>query len=347
MARNFPYESLPSGWFQVAWSDELGPGAVLPLSYFGTDLALYRGESGAPVVFDAFCPHLGAHFAYGGTVSGDDLVCPFHGWRFDCSGANVEIPYCDKPNRAQSVGTWPVREVNGWILVWHHARGEAPSWEPPELPECSDAAYWSGPAVRQLNARVRVHPQMVVENLVDAPHQQYVHRGSEPADIYDYRDEGPFFRVYNRMVLGAGKGKTWLTDGVLRAELHTESWGLGIAVARFVDQDDSVHIQTITPIDDEYADLRATVYLRADGADLVDGRPSEAAQARFRFEMRQLERDVVIWEHMRYQPHGPFAGMEVRPYNAFRRWATQFYPDAAEKEPRKVALREAGAGSGA
>jgi hypothetical protein len=37
--------------------------------------------------------------------------------------------------------------------------------------------------------------------------------------------------------------------------------------------------------------------------------------------------------------------MEVRPYNAFRRWATQFYPDAAEKEPRKVALREAGTGA--
>src|SRR5207302_1755262 len=116
---------------------------------------------------------------------------PFHGRRFDCSGANVEIPYCDRPNRAQSVRTWPVREVNGWILVWHHARGEAPGWEPPELPECSDSAYWSGPAVRQLNPRVRVHPQMVVENLVDAPHQQYVHRGSEPADIYDYRGEGP------------------------------------------------------------------------------------------------------------------------------------------------------------
>ena len=339
MARNFPYESLPTGWFQVAWSDELGTGEVKPLAYFGEELAIYRGESGEIFCFDAFCPHLGAHFAYGGTVTGDDLVCPFHGWRFDCTGANVEIPYCERPNRAQTVRTWPVREVNGWILVWHCATGAAPSWEPPSLPETVDSEYWSGPAVRQLNTRVRVHPQMVTENLVDGPHQQFVHRGSEPADIYDYADEGPFFRVYNTMVLGVGKGKNWLTDGVIRGELHTEAWGVGIATARFVDQDDALHVQTITPIDDEYSDLRATVWLKR--TDMVDGEPTEEARARFRFEIKQLERDIVIWEHMRYQPHGPFAGMEVRPYNAFRRWATQFYPDAAEKEPNKVRLRQA------
>lgn len=342
MARNFPYECLPTGWFQVAWSDELGPGDVRPLRYFNSDLVLYRGKSGQPVIFDAYCPHLGAHLAYGGRVCDDDIVCPFHGWRFDATGANVEIPYWDKPNRAQRLRSWPVRERNGWILVWHHARGETPSWEPPEIPEASDAGYWSGPPVRQLNARVRVHPQMVVENLVDAPHQQYVHKGSEPADIYDYEGDGAFFRVYNRLVLGAGKGKTWLTEEVKRAELHTESWGVGIAVARFVEQDDAVHVQTVTPVDDEYSDLRATVSLKRERIRLSDdGTPDEETLARFRFEMRQLDRDILIWEHMRYQPHGPFAGMEVRPYNAFRRWATQFYPDATDKEPRKGALREA------
>src|SRR5437667_6703957 len=50
MPRNFPYESLPTGWFQVAWSDELEIGEAKPLAYFGTELVLYRGESGAPVV---------------------------------------------------------------------------------------------------------------------------------------------------------------------------------------------------------------------------------------------------------------------------------------------------------
>ncbi|HET9772771.1 MAG TPA: aromatic ring-hydroxylating dioxygenase subunit alpha [Acidimicrobiia bacterium] len=342
MARNFPYESLPTGWFQVAWGDDLAVGETTPLTYFGRELVLYRGESGRPVVFDAFCPHLGAHLAYGGKVCADDIVCPFHGWRFDAEGANVEIPYWDKPNRAQRLNPWAVREVNGWILVWHDAEGRPPSWEPPALPEAADPAYWSGAAVRRFNARVRVHPQMVVENLVDAPHQQYVHKGAEPADIYDYRDEGPFFRVYNRVLLGVGKGKNWLTDGVKTAEMHTESWGVGIAVARFVDQDDSVHVQTVTPIDDEWADLRATVWLRRDTIEVADdGTPDEATLKRFDFEMRQLDRDIVIWEHMTYVPHGPFAGMEVRPYNAFRRWATQFYPDAADKEPRKVSLREA------
>jgi phenylpropionate dioxygenase-like ring-hydroxylating dioxygenase large terminal subunit len=340
VAGDFPYETFPSGWFQVAWSDELAPGDVRPLRYFDRDLVLYRGESGEARVFDGICPHLGAHLGWGGVVAGDDIVCPFHGWRFDCEGVNCEIPYAERANRSQRIRRWEVREVNGWILVWHHAEGRAPTWEPPMVPEAYDDGFHMSPLVRRLNERVRVHPQMIFENLVDAAHQQFVHKGSEPADIYHFEEEGPFFRVFNRLVLGVGKSKTWLTDGVMRGELHTQSWGLGIGVARFAEQDDSLHIQTATPIDHEYCDLRATIILKLTDVD-DDGRPTEEALARFRFEMKQLDRDIHIWEHMRYQARAPLAGIEVKPYNAFRRWATQFYPDAAEKEGHKVALRAA------
>ena len=278
-------------------------------------------------MFDAFCPHLGAHLGYGGTVHGDCIVCPFHGWRFDGDGSNVEIPHSDRVNRAQRLRSWEVRERNGWILAWHDATGAPPSWEPAELPEMQGGEYWAGAEARALHERVRVHPQMITENLVDAGHQEYVHRGSAPTDIYDYGPDGAIFRVKQRIALGVGKGETWLTpDGIYDAEMHTEAWGMGIAVARFVGQDEAVHVQTVTPIDDEHADLRATVLLRRDG--LVDGRPSEEALRRFKFEIRQLERDIVIWEHMRYEPRAPFAAYEARPYGAFRSWATQFYPEA-------------------
>jgi len=327
MARNFPYPSHPTGWFQVAWADELVAGDVVPLSYFGGEQVLYRDDDGAFHAFDAFCPHLGAHLGYGGKVDGSCIVCPFHGWKFEEAGRNVEIPYADRVNRAKGLRPWPVREVNGWVLVWHDAAGGEPTWEPDELPEWSSGDYWAGTEARALHTRIRVHPQMIIENLVDAAHQQFVHKGSAPTDIFDYGPEGAIFRVKNRMALGVGKDKTWLTpDGVYDAELHTEAWGLGIAVARFVGQDDAVHIQTVTPIDDEWADLRATVLIKT--SDLVDGRPSEEAATRFKFEIRQLERDIVIWEHMRYEPRAPFAGFEVKPFNAFRRWADQFYAEA-------------------
>ena len=50
MARRFPFP-LPNGWFQVAYSDDLAAGAVVPLHYFESELVLFRTESGAVQVF--------------------------------------------------------------------------------------------------------------------------------------------------------------------------------------------------------------------------------------------------------------------------------------------------------
>ena len=339
MTIGFPHASYPTGWFQVAWADEVPEDRAMPLRYFGQDLVLYRTEDGHPVVLDAHCPHLGAHLGWGGTVEGDCLRCPFHGWLFDESGNNVEIPYAKRPNRSQRISAWGVREINGWILVWHDADGRPPQWDPRTLPEQGSASYRSSPALRQVNRGVRLVPQMIAENLVDGAHQQWVHKGSQPADIYKFEEDGPFFRVFNRMVMGAGKGATWLTpDGQYTAELHTECWGVGIAVARFVDQDDAVHIQAATPVDHDHADLWGSVITRAEDIG-DDGTPTEMAVTRFQFEMKQLARDIVIWEHMEYVTRAPFAGPEARPYGAFRRWATQFYPDAASAPSRRPRAR--------
>jgi 3-ketosteroid 9alpha-monooxygenase subunit A len=81
MREGWPYTRHPSGWFQVAWSAEIGVGDVRPLRYFDTDLVAFRGTSGRLTVLDAHCPHMGADLGYGGRVEGDDIVCPFHAWR--------------------------------------------------------------------------------------------------------------------------------------------------------------------------------------------------------------------------------------------------------------------------
>ena len=74
----FPLPRYPTGWFQVAWSDELEPGGVLPPQYFGKDLVLFRAASGAASVLNAHCPHMGAHLGHGGAVEGEGVACPFH-----------------------------------------------------------------------------------------------------------------------------------------------------------------------------------------------------------------------------------------------------------------------------
>ena len=94
-----PLSMKPTGWFQVAWSDEIGVGDVHKMKYFDQEMVAWRAESGQLTVMNAYCEHLGAHLGYGGKVVGEVLQCPFHGWQWSQEGRNVCIPYQDRPNR--------------------------------------------------------------------------------------------------------------------------------------------------------------------------------------------------------------------------------------------------------
>ena len=136
MSERFPF-SIPNGWFQIAYSDELEPGGVLPLHYFGQDLVLFRAEGGEVALLDAFCPHLGAHLGHGGVVDGDRIRCPFHAWEFDTRGACRNVPYARKVPPKAKVAPWNCAERNQIIWAWHHVEGVAPTWEIPDVPEVS------------------------------------------------------------------------------------------------------------------------------------------------------------------------------------------------------------------
>src|SRR5688572_29591868 len=172
----FPMPRYPNGWFQVAYADDLKPGAALPLRYFGRDLVLFRTEGGDAKLLDAHCPHLGAHLGHGGKVKGDCIECPFHAWKFDGTGACREIPYGKKiPPRAQ-IGTWELRELNGMLMTWFHPDGAAPAWEVPALAETGHADWTP---YEKRSWKVRTHNQEMAENAVDNAHFLYLHGTQE------------------------------------------------------------------------------------------------------------------------------------------------------------------------
>jgi phenylpropionate dioxygenase-like ring-hydroxylating dioxygenase large terminal subunit len=177
-----PFATYPRGWFQVAYSREVDTGDVVGLHYFGRRLICYRGDSGTPYVLDAYCPHLGADIAVGGTVAEDCIVCPFHGWRFDGSGSNIEIPYAKTVNRTARLRAWPTVERAGAIFVWYSADATEPEWELPKIPESDDAAF-TFHAPESARWRFRSHPQEVFENTVDIAHFATVHGVSGFGDL--------------------------------------------------------------------------------------------------------------------------------------------------------------------
>lgn len=119
----------PDAWYAVCFSEELSPGAVLPVTVCGHNLVVFRPQPTAtdrhprPAVLDAYCSHLGAHLALGGgSVVGDCVKCPFHGWCFGTDGKLKSVPTSDTPPSNADIFAWPCEERNGIVSVWMNSR---------------------------------------------------------------------------------------------------------------------------------------------------------------------------------------------------------------------------------
>ena len=152
----YPFPPYPTGWFQVAYSDEIKPGEVKPLVYFGKQLVTFRTESGRLSVLDAVCPHMRAHIGLGGKVKGESVVCPSHGWQFGVDGRLHRASYLQKIPPRSSLACWPVREKNGLVIVWHDIEKKPPSWTVPHIPEFS-SDEWIAPMRREWKIRSSNH----------------------------------------------------------------------------------------------------------------------------------------------------------------------------------------------
>lgn len=196
----------PAGWFVVSRSDALKPGQLMTRMFFGREIVVFRGRDGVATAVDAYCPHMGAHFGHGGTVEGSALRCPFHGFEFDHEGACTKTGYGTTPPADARLETLPLRDINGFLLVWFSPDGASPSWEVPAVP---NEGRWSPLMTRTFT--LRAHPQETTENSVDLGHLSVVHGYENVASLRPLRTEGPWLNAQYQMhrpvgIAGAREG---------------------------------------------------------------------------------------------------------------------------------------------
>jgi phenylpropionate dioxygenase-like ring-hydroxylating dioxygenase large terminal subunit len=307
--REHPFP-LPSGWFAVSYSDELANGQVVPLRAFGCELVLFRTESGRAALFDAHCPHLGAHLGHGGCVVGETLRCPFHAWRWHADGSCAEVPYAKRSPPAARARSWRVVERNGFVLAWHGARDREPWFEVEELPEAT-SPEWSTP-VRHVWT-IRSRNQELAENGVDSAHFRFVH-GTLDVPVTQAMHEGPVRRNLSPVRLKTPRGE-------VEGAIESRTFGLGMAVTRFSGICETLELSSTTPIDATTVLHRKSFrQRRVDGKDPVGG----VGAALIRDIVKQLGEDVPIWEHKRFLER-PVLCDGDGPIADFRRWCQQFY----------------------
>jgi phenylpropionate dioxygenase-like ring-hydroxylating dioxygenase large terminal subunit len=307
----------------VAFSDEVGAGRVLVRRFMGEDIVVYRTQRGVLRVVEPYCPHLGAHLGYGGTVEAEDIVCPFHRFAFDTTGSCVRTSYGTRPPEAK-LGQMVSQEKNGVILVWRHAAGMLPEWEVPDIPT-NDFPV----PVRHAYTIVD-HPQEVVENVVDIGHVVPLHHYRDARVTSPMAPDGPRFRI------GQAAKRVFPAIGDVEVLYDVEVHGLGYmwVTAKVPRFRAAALIQAMaTPIDPCHIELRFTASIRT-GASGSPPTPANAVLSRMLTVLlakafwRDLSLDFRIWENKRYQ-EVPRLAVGDGPIVPFRRWARQFYPDGA------------------
>ncbi|MGI9123322.1 MAG: Rieske 2Fe-2S domain-containing protein [Mycobacterium sp.] len=320
----------PTGWYQFAWSDEVAPGQVHPMTYFGREMVAWRSRSGRLSVMDAYCEHLGAHLGHGGHVEarddGDVIQCPFHGWQWDADGNNVSIPYEPRPNPGRRMRTYPVVERNESVYIWHDVNRCDPYFDAPDVfASFSDgstiADYY--PQQRLYRAGVRLHPQYVLENGVDFAHFKFVHK-TPIVPLFTRHDfDGPVSYVDFTITF---EGDDCQSIDDVKSGVEAINGGLGVAVTKSWGMVDNRTISAITPVDEITCDVRFMVYIgRLPGDD--SSKSTDRATAFGQMVIDQFAADIEIWSHQRYQSKPALAPTEQDSFMEFRRWAAQFYPD--------------------
>jgi 3-ketosteroid 9alpha-monooxygenase subunit A len=325
----FPHPGYPFGWYQIAWAAELAPLGVMPLRYFGRDLVLYRGR-GAYHVLDAHCPHMGAHLGYGGKVSGESITCPYHGWRWSADGRNEMVPLEKKATDRCHMRSWHTSVANQIVWLWFDEQGGEPRFAAPtDLPGVAERRrYDLHPHCARVWRHVRARAQYVAENNVDVEHFRWIHGARGPISLTGIEEDGYKLRTRNRIVFGYGKDKTRLTpNGPIEVEITAELWGLAFQYTFFPQPDDAISIAAQTPVDERHCDLFQSVIVYGEDAGFDPAStPTGVAASRVREQLVQIERDIPIWQNMKYLLNPSLSAAEAPALNTVREWAKRFYP---------------------
>ena len=99
-----------SDWQDVAAAEELAPGTHRVVDVDGAQVAVFNLD-GRYYAIEDVCTHDGGTLT-GGTVEGEEIVCPRHGARFSIRTGAVLAPPAYEPIHA-----FPVRVEDGRVQV--------------------------------------------------------------------------------------------------------------------------------------------------------------------------------------------------------------------------------------
>ena len=165
-------ELLRRYWMPIACAGELTEEKpIKAVRLLGENLVVYRDKRGRYGLVAEQCPHRRASLAFG-RVDEEGIRCPYHGWKFDCTGKCLEQPaepesggFKDKIKHT----AYPVEKLGG--LLWAYL-GPEPR---PLLPRWDVLCWENGKRWIEKHEIYNCNWLQPMENSVDPSHLYWLH----------------------------------------------------------------------------------------------------------------------------------------------------------------------------
>ena len=162
---------LEDCWYAAAWDDEIGE-APLARRILDRPVVLFRSEDGRAVALADRCVHRHLPLSHGRIEEGG-IRCGYHGLKFASDGTCIEVPGQTKVPPGARVEAYPVVERDRFVWIW---MGDPERADPALMPDY----HWNDdPAWKSVQGRFHVAGdyRLIVDNLLDLSHVQFVHGG--------------------------------------------------------------------------------------------------------------------------------------------------------------------------
>lgn len=162
-------------WYVAAFAQDVGR-ALVSRTILNAPVVLYRTISGKAVAVGGRCPH--RHFPLGKScLTGDTIVCGYHGITFGADGSCIDIPSQAKIPHSYSIPSYPLVEHGLWLWIW---MGDHDLADPALLPDLDEIGLTAPDLypVGLFTDEVACRYQLLNDNLLDLTHLAFLHNSS-------------------------------------------------------------------------------------------------------------------------------------------------------------------------
>ena len=294
------------GWYNVAFERDLTE-TITPAVIGTTRLILVRTETGVQA-YSADCPHRGMHLGYGGSLRGDAVVCPFHGYRITL-GEHTSPGFC--------IPAYPTLVWGGLVLVQLDAGYDY------GLTAFLDALVLTHTIVPGFELPIATAAPMIIENAFDNRHFAAVHhiraapfhvsRGSDGHLVL----QSMFSFPRTAWIKGAN------TDRFLEVSFTGRTFSPGIIISELGGETPYIVMTMATPQPDGTCIIRFSIALeRARYGETPD---RQFCTYLFAESKKGLLDDKVMWEQMRADIVPQFTPHDYS-VQAFQQFCAEFMP---------------------